>query len=62
MLELLIAVARSRGLEAMIGHILSGNQPMLALCKSLGFGISDLPEDPMCKRATVVLSASRSTA
>jgi acetyltransferase len=61
MLELLIEVARSRGLETMIGHVLSGNQPMLALCAKLGFEISDDPEDPTCKHARLALAAARST-
>jgi acetyltransferase len=61
-LELLIEVARSRGLKAMVGHILSGNQPMLALCGKLGFRISDSPEDAGMKRAVLDLDAHRSVA
>jgi acetyltransferase len=59
MLELLIDVARSRGLKAMVGHVLAANQPMLALCGKLGFQISDHPDDMTLKRATLVLGASR---
>ena len=55
----LIEVARWRKLRTMEGHILAGNQPMLGLCKKLGFEISDHPEDPAMKRATLVLDASR---
>ena len=56
MLELLIEVARARGLRAMVGHVLAGNQAMLALCGRLGFSISDHPEDAVVKRATLVLN------
>jgi len=59
MLERLIEVARWRKLRTMEGHILAGNQPMLGLCKKLGFEISDHPEDPAVKRATLVLDAGR---
>ncbi len=59
MLELLIEVARARGLKAMVGHVLAANQPMLALCGKLGFRISDHPDDMTLKRATLVLGASR---
>jgi acetyltransferase len=59
MLERLIEVARWRKLRTMEGHILTGNQSMLALCKKLGFEISDRREDPQVKRVTLVLDASR---
>ncbi len=59
MLELLIEVARARALKAMVGQVLAGNQPMLALCIKLGFEISDHPQDKTLKRATLVLDASR---
>ncbi len=59
MLELLIEVARSRGLEAMIGDVLSGNQPMLGLCQKLGFEASDHPEDAAARRVRLALAAPR---
>src|SRR6266545_4131851 len=59
MLERLIEVARWRKLRTMEGHILAGNQPMLGLCKKLGFRISDHPQDAALKRATLVLDAGR---
>jgi acetyltransferase len=59
MLERLIEVARWRGLRTMEGHILAGNQAMLALCGKLGFRISDHPQDATLKRATLVLDAGR---
>jgi acetyltransferase len=57
LLEMLIAVARSRGLEMMVGHILASNEPMLALCSRLGFRIGEHPQDSMVRRATLALSA-----
>jgi acetyltransferase len=62
MLEKLIAVARSRGLEVMVGHVLAVNESMLALCQNLGFRISDHPEDKTVRRATLDLAAPRSVA
>jgi len=62
MLETLIAVARSRGLEAMIGHVLAANEPMLRLCAKLGFRMSDHPEDAAVRRAVLELAAPRGLA
>jgi len=59
MLETIIAVARSRGLEVMIGHILAANEQMLSLCAKLGFRISDHPEDATVRRAMLDLAAHR---
>jgi acetyltransferase len=56
LLETLIAVARSRGLEVMMGHVLATNDPMLALCARLGFRIGDHPQDATVRRATLPLS------
>jgi len=58
MLELLIEVARARGLRAMVGHVLAGNQGMLTLCSRLGFRISEHPEDAALMRATLVLDGT----
>ncbi|HEY6864672.1 MAG TPA: GNAT family N-acetyltransferase, partial [Burkholderiales bacterium] len=55
MLEMLIDVARSRGLKAIIGHILSMNHPMIKLSEKLGFTIADGVDDPTTKRATLAL-------
>jgi len=62
MLETLIAVARARGLEVMIGHVLATNEPMLGLCVKLGFHLSDYPEDSAVRRAVLDLAAPRSIA
>src|SRR5581483_417484 len=45
MLEMLIDVARSRGLKAIMGHMLSMNQPMIKLSENLGFTVSDAADD-----------------
>jgi acetyltransferase len=62
MIETLIGVARSRGLQAIIGHVLAINQPMLALCARLGFRMSDHPEDNSVRRATLELAARQGIA
>jgi acetyltransferase len=55
MLEMLIDVARSRGLKTMIGQMLSMNQPMIKLSEKLGFTMSEIPDDPTTRRATLAL-------
>ncbi|HZN86883.1 MAG TPA: bifunctional acetate--CoA ligase family protein/GNAT family N-acetyltransferase [Burkholderiales bacterium] len=57
MLALLVDTARARGLRSMIGHVLAENRGMLQLCQSLGFVVSDSPEGPMVRRATLALDA-----
>jgi len=58
MMEQLIAVARAHGLRSMVGHVLTENRGMLALCRKLGFVIGDGAEGPMVKRATLALGAA----
>jgi acetyltransferase len=55
MMEQLIAVARSRGLRSMVGHVLAENRGMLALAQKLGFVIGDSTEGATVKRATLAL-------
>jgi acetyltransferase len=55
MMEQLIAVARTRALRSMVGHVLGENRGMLALCQKLGFVVSDSAEGPMVKRVTLTL-------
>ena len=55
MMKQLIAVARTRGLQTMIGHVLGSNRGMLSLCQSLGFAIAENPDDPMLKRVILAL-------
>jgi acetyltransferase len=46
LMQLIIAYARSEGLAAIAGQILRENATMLAMCRELGFGISEDPSDP----------------
>ena len=56
MMTRLIDVARARGLQAMIGHVLGNNRGMLTLCQDLGFTVSDSADDPLVKRVTLMLN------
>jgi len=56
MMTQLIAVARARGLKAMIGYVLGNNHAMLGLCQSLGFAVAENVEDPALKCVTLVLN------
>jgi acetyltransferase len=56
MMEKLIAVARSRGLERIYGDVLSINHHMLEFCRRLGFTLGRNPEDATVTRATLNLS------
>ena len=56
LMELLIEVARARGLNAMVGHVLANNKSMLELCTDLGFVIAESPDEPTQRRATLVLN------
>jgi acetyltransferase len=58
MLEMLIDAARSRGLKAIMGHMLTMNQPMIKLSENLGFSISEAVDDPTTKRATLALESA----
>ena len=58
LMELLIEVARARGLKAMVGHVLASNQAMLELCAELGFAIAESPDGPTLKRAMLHLTSS----
>jgi acetyltransferase len=56
LMEQLIAVARTRGLRRMVGHVLAENRGMLELARKLGFVIGDSTEGPMVKRAVLELA------
>lgn len=56
MMTQLIAVARTHGLQTMIGHVLGSNRSMLSLCQSLGFVVTENAEDPLVKRVTLALN------
>ncbi len=55
MLEKLIGVARSRGLEKIYGDVLSTNHQMLEFCRRLGFSLGRNPDDPTVTRASLIL-------
>lgn len=46
MLGKIIDYCRTRGYREMIGEVLSGNRPMLALCEHFGFTRARLADDP----------------
>jgi acetyltransferase len=46
LMQLIIEYARSEGLKAMEGQVLSENATMLAMCRELGFEIRSDPQDP----------------
>jgi acetyltransferase len=54
MMEKLIAIARSRGLESIHGDVLSTNRPMLEFCSKLGFRLGRT-DDPTVTRVTLEL-------
>ena len=61
MMEILVAVARERGLKTMIGWVLAENSSMLRMCTELGF--ETFPdEDPMVRRMVLQLDAARAAA
>jgi acetyltransferase len=55
LMEKLIAVARSRGMERMFGDVLSTNRRMLDFCLRLGFALGRNPDDATVTRATLAL-------
>jgi acetyltransferase len=50
LMDVLIDVARGRGLKLMEGEVLKSNRPMLKLAESLGFRIEPHPEDEAVRR------------
>jgi len=46
MMRELIACAKKRGFRRLVGIVLASNEPMLALCRKLGFVAQRDPEDP----------------
>jgi acetyltransferase len=54
----LIVCAKRRGFERMSGMVLRENEPMLEFVRSLGFTLSDDPEDPGQVCATLQLAGA----
>ena len=42
----LIEIARQRGIGELVGEVLHENEPMLRMCRELGFAIAPQPHDP----------------
>jgi len=57
MMRFLIDVARSRGLETMVGWVLASNSGMLRLCSELGFRIASVEDDMSMRHVTLALAA-----
>ncbi len=55
MMRRIIRYARSRGIKEIYGEVLSGNTPMLKLCKALGFSTKRMLDDPGIVIATLTL-------
>ena len=52
----LIVCAKRRGLERLEGSVLRANEPMQAFVRSLGFSITEDPDDATQVLATLPLS------
>ena len=55
LMTLIIAHARQRGVREIFGDVLRENQPMLQLCRDLGFTAMDSEEDPTLARMVLKL-------
>jgi acetyltransferase len=42
----LIGIARQRGVGELVGEVMRENEPMLQMCRELGFSIGPQPADP----------------
>ncbi|MCP5159202.1 MAG: bifunctional acetate--CoA ligase family protein/GNAT family N-acetyltransferase [Gammaproteobacteria bacterium] len=52
----IIAYARQRGIQEVVGEVLDDNQPMLRLCQALGFTLETHPNDPDLTHVRLSLS------
>lgn len=55
LMKLIIAHARQRGVREVFGDVLRENQPMLQLCRDLGFTATESEEDPTLVRMVLPL-------
>jgi acetyltransferase len=58
MMERLIEVARERGLGTMVGWVTATNEPMMELCRRLGF-VSEPDDDPLTVKLSLPLGGVR---
>lgn len=56
LLRRLMSYARDQGIRELFGEILADNQPMLALCRAMGFTVKSCPEDHGVMIATLRLT------
>jgi acetyltransferase len=52
----LIGIARQRGLGELVGEVMRENQPMLQMCRELGFSIGPQPADPAIMAVRKILT------
>jgi acetyltransferase len=55
----LIEIARQFGIGELVGEVMRENQPMLQMCRELGFGISPDPNNPPLVLASKALATSQ---
>jgi len=55
LMQLIIAYARAKGLRAIEGQVLRENEPMLHMCRDLGFAIGEDPDAPYVCNARLTL-------
>ena len=56
LMQHIIDHANQKGLANVHGEVLAENLTMLQMCKELGFGIADEPDEPGIKRVTLPLA------
>jgi acetyltransferase len=52
----LFEIARRRGIQEIFGDVLRENEPMLQMCRSLGFSLSVHPQEPEVVRVTKLMT------
>jgi acetyltransferase len=57
LMQLMIAYARSEGIQTIKGQVLRENTMMLEMCRELGFRIEFDPQEPTSVIVTLQLSA-----
>jgi acetyltransferase len=55
----LIGIARQRGIGELVGEVMRENEPMLQMCRELGFSIAPRPADPTIMLVRKILTDDR---
>ena len=55
----LIGIARQRGIGELVGEVMRENEPMLQMCRELGFSIGPQPADPAIILVRTILTDDR---